>query len=418
MAKTASLTITNTLKLTIALAVSLGLSGCGESTSSQQGSQFSGSTPAVPVNPSSFDRQALVANLADNVIAPTFSQFVERAQAQQLAITQYCQALSSASTAAVNAELSAQQSWRDAMTVWQMAEVMQIGPLLDNNGNLRNRIYSWPNTSACAVDQDVVLAEQAGYDISSRTPSRKGLDALEYLLFNPNLDHSCTVFGTEPTGWNTRSSADRTLARCNFAAQVAQELVNDGQLLVSAWSGVNGQGGFSQVLKNAGQVESPFNDLQQALNRISDALFYIDSITKDAKLAVPLGLKANDCGSVPCVQNLESIYANHSLENIAGNLDGLNLLFLGGENTEQLGFEDYLIDVGATDTANEMRNDIQQVRQFIEGLQSTLNDLLTNQPEQVEQVHTQVTAVTDNLKQDFIERLALELPATSAGDND
>ena len=51
--------------------------------------------------------------------------------------------------------------------------------LIENNA-LRNRIYSWPNVSTCAVDQDIVRAEDANYDIASRTASRKGLDALEY----------------------------------------------------------------------------------------------------------------------------------------------------------------------------------------------------------------------------------------------
>ena len=39
-------------------------------------------------------------------------------------------------------------------------------------------------------------------------------------------------------------------------------------------------------------------------------------------------------------------------------------------------------------------------------------------PEQVKEVHDQLKDVTDNMKTDFIQRLALELPATSAGDND
>jgi hypothetical protein len=36
----------------------------------------------------------------------------------------------------------------------------------------------------------------------------------------------------------------------------------------------------------------------------------------------------------------------------------------------------------------------------------------------VQEVHDQLKDVTDNMKTDFIQRLALELPATSAGDND
>jgi predicted lipoprotein len=151
---------------------------------------------------------------------------------------------------------------------------------------------------------------------------------------------------------------------------------------------------------------------------VSDAIFYIEKFTKDAKLATPLGVFANDCGLVACAENVESRFAYHSLQNIISNIQGLNMIFLGGETDAGVGFEDYLLDVGATDTAAQMRGDLAEVIEFALSLQTTLSDLLVQDPEQVQEVHDQLKDVTDNMKTDFIQRLALELPATSAGDND
>ena len=401
-----------------AIAVIMGLVGCGESSSSTQGALFSkaATNPTAPSN--SFNQTLLLQSLTDNVIVPTYTKFAQLAVEQDTAINNYCDALTSQAVDTESKQNSAKQSWRDAMAVWQIAEVMQIGPLVDNNNDLRNKIYSWPNTSACALDQEVVLAEQANYDINTRTSSRKGLDAIEYLLFNPNLNHSCTVFGTDPQGWNNRTDEDRTVARCGLAKMAAEDLVSNTQELLTAWNGTANVQGYADILKNAGQQDSIFSNAQDAVNDVSDAIFYIEKFTKDAKLATPLGVFANDCGLVACAENVESRFAYQSLQNIISNIQGLNMIFLGGETDAGIGFEDYLVDVGATDTAAKMRGDLTEVIEFALSLQSSLTDLLLQDPDQVQEVHDQLKDVTDTMKTDFIQRLALELPATSAGDND
>jgi hypothetical protein len=147
-----------------------------------------------------------------------------------------------------------------------------------------------------------VLAEQASYNISTRTSSRKGLDAIEYLLFNPNLNHSCTVFGTGPQGWNNRTDADSSAARCRLAKLAAADLVSNSEALLTAWNGTTNAQGYADILKNAGQQDSMFSNAQDAVNDVSDAIFYVDKLTKDAKLATPLGVFANDCGLTPCAK--------------------------------------------------------------------------------------------------------------------
>lgn len=410
------------IKTLVCAAVSASLlSACGESTSSNAGPDF-GAPSAPPVSNTEFNEAALVANLTDAIITPTFSRFVARSATQMQRIGEYCAAEQSLAAGSGSAEATdaaleaAQQSWRDAMAIWQQAEVMQIGPLAADNALLRNQIYSWPTVSTCGVDFDVTFFEDGSvngvpYDIALRTPARKGFDALEYLLFNTNIDHSCMT-ATVPEGWNARPEQERRIARCHYAQEVASDLNQNAQNLLNAWQGTDG---FANVLKSAGTPGATLVNEHDAVNRISDALFYIDIATKDAKLATPLGLFANVCGAEVCPEAVESPYANHSFANIRANLEALRLLFTGDQGT---GFDDFLQDVGDSDTATAMGNDINEAISAIDAFQQPLAQALASDEEGVTQAHGAVRDITDNLKADFINSLALELPATSAGDND
>ncbi len=398
------------VKTAIALAVASIIVGCGESTSTETGAQF-GQQDRVVDN--TFNETALLTSLVDKVIVPTYLEFAQNALALQNAIDNYCGALSSQTDASGDL-VNAQASWQTAMTTWQLAEMMQIGPLLENGSNLRNKIYSWPNVSSCAVDQDVVNAEAQDYDIRLRTSSRKGLDALEYTLFNTNLNHSCTAFGTAPDGWNNRPDDARMIARCHYSLIAANDLVENANVLVDAWQGSEGYG---EILKNAGQQLSDFTSALEAVNDVSDSMFYLTEVTKDAKLATPVGLFANDCGLSPCVENAESVYSDHSLQNIIANLKAFQTLFFGGSEAD-VGFDDFLVEEGDAETAEKMKQDLAAAISFAESLNSSYETLLSEQADQVEALHENVKTVTDTLKTDFIQSLALELPATSAGDND
>lgn len=416
-------TLNSQLKsLAFAVFAALTLSGCNESGSSTAGpdNDYAPVTPTPTPDPGEgFEQQAMVDHLATQVITPTIAQFQTLAQAQTSAVDNYCQVQTqfvngeNTQTTLDESKVAAQDSWRNAMAVWQQIEVMQIGPLPFDNSTLRNKIYSWPIVNSCHVDLDVgffTLGEVNGapYDIALRTSSRKGLAAMEYLLFNNNLEHSCE--STEPTGWATMTDNERMLARCAFSQEVTKDIENNTDVLVSEWQN------YVTQLTEAGTANSSFATSHDAVNAISDALFYVDTFTKDGKLAQPLGLMSNPCGSQACPEAVESGISGNSVNNILNNLIGFQKLFTGTESGT--GFEDYLIDVGDQDTADTMSADINTAIADTQSYSNTLAQTLEDSPEQVEQTHAEVKKITDKLKADFITSLSLELPQTAAGDND
>ncbi|BDX04830.1 imelysin family protein [Planctobacterium marinum] len=370
-----------------------------------------GTDPNEAQQAAEFTESGLIEAIVDNIYIPTFELFAQRAQALDTSVSAYCDALPGDEN---NLRGTAQNNWKSAMDTWQMAELMQVGPLADNSNERRNRIYSWPNNRACFVDQDVVAAEESGYDITQQNVARKGMDALEYLLFDEDLDHKCTTPGTEPDGWNDRTDEDRIAARCYFASVVSSDVLAGANDIVTQWTG---DSGYGELLKNAGNPGSDFSTSLEAINDITDGFFYFTGAMKDGKIAAPVGIKVNNCGLVPCAQDAESPYADYSLENILNNMRALRTL-LAGNSEQDPSFVDFLTEEGDTQTASNIITQLDEAITLAEQMTGTYSNVLEQNPESVEQLHEEVNEVDDILKGDFIQSLALELPSTSAGDND
>ncbi|MCJ8293064.1 MAG: imelysin family protein [Colwellia sp.] len=412
--------------ISVALASVFIISACGEDTSSSSGEGFNNSQDTN----TDFDQGKLITSIVDKVITPTYQQFSSVASSQQQAISNYCAqesalALGNSSETLVNdAKMLAVESWRTAMNSWQQAEMMQFSQFLIDGG-LRNNIYSWPTQNTCGVDLDVTYFKAGSvngqpYNIATRTASRKSMVALEYLLFNDNLAHSCTG-STKPDSWDNQTEQYRKIARCEFASEVAGDIENNAEELLTAWLGSDGNGGYAAKLKSAGNVGSDFATQHDAVNKLSDAIFYLDKYTKDGKLAKPLGLFANECGAQACPESVESKYANHSVTNITNNLQALKMFMQGSltaDETDALGFSHYLIDVGDKITADNINEGVALAIEDTKNYQTSLAATLATDPDKVLATHGEVKNITDKLKSDFITSLALELPKTSAGDND
>lgn len=413
-------------KLTLFVAASSLLTACSDNIESQSGAGFDNGIPKQGQT-TNFDKQQLLIDLTEQVFLPTITGFETSSEQQLLAIKSYCNDLKTTGSESQELKSAAQSAWRAAMSDWQQLEVMQLGPLHDNDGALRNKIYSWPNpVNSCAVDQDVGHHEAGNisgtpYNIENRTNSRRGLDALEYLLFTNSIQHSCPNDSLAPRGWNDRPELERLIARCEFAVTAARDISNSAQQLSLAWTQDSGnQPSFSKLLtmQSSNTTNSKFADFDEAINHITDALFYVDKITKDAKIGQPIGLINNSCGSSECFVDIESRLSGHSLENIKANMTALLLVLEGTDPDNQTAFNDYLAAAEASGLATTMSNDINDVITFIGTFDDPFDVTVAYEPAKVQELYQKVKAVTDNLKSTFITILSLQLPASSAGDSD
>ena len=369
-----------------------------------------------------FDCQELVNNLAANVMLPAVQDFAVAAEALSGRVEDHCTALSTPDSADDASSLAvARQGWQGAMASWQQVEVMQVGPLLDNSGSLRDNIYSWPTTDQCRYDQEVLAAEQPGYDISARTPDRRGMAALGYVLFDETLATSCPINIIAAADWTDRPEAERRVARCDYAALAAADVSRLADQLEGAWTGAGGY--LDQVAMVGGGGR--FSSVQQVVNEFSDALFYVEKETNDTKLALPAGLlRANSCGDVGtvCPADVESPFAMVSKENIRDNMRSFQKLFLGEApgDTNATGFYEFFVALDEQNAADLLAADTVTAIASIEAIGGTLKDAVqtTNGLAEVTEAFNRTKDVSRQLKNQFVAILGLSLPDTSAGDND
>jgi predicted lipoprotein len=361
--------------------------------------------PGADAGSGSFDRQALLATAANEVIVPTLAEFEAKTIALAAAVEARCQAPGEGAVAASRA------AWRAAAAVWQRAELMRVGPANMDGGALRDRIDSWPVVSGCAVDQEVMARWQSpqAHDLSTKLTNRRGLPALEYLLFHDDLASTCA---TAPAGWTALSEDDRRAARCGYAVAAAADLRGGAQALHAAWTG-----GYATTFAQAGSSGSPFSNAHEAVNLLSDAFFVLDTDVKDRKLGRPAGIQMGSCPTpmAPCPQDVESPWSNHSRENVLANLRGFQTLFAGGQG---VGFDDFLVASGAPELAAKLATDLAAAIAAVEAIPEPLAVAVVEDNQTVRAAHAAVKLVTDSLKGQFLVVLALDLPDDLGDDTD
>src|SRR5262249_18484763 len=154
-----------------------------------------------------------------------------------------------------------------------------------DNEDLGLKIYSWPYVSACELDRDTASrwANPAGYDVTAKLINARSLSAVEFLLYPPSSEHNC---GTTPVGW-TELGADLPRARCRLALALATDAATRANELATAWKADGGD--YAGVLARAGTSGSPFATAHEAVNAVSNSLFYVDKMVKGMKLAEAAG---------------------------------------------------------------------------------------------------------------------------------
>ncbi len=393
----------------VAAALLVAATGCGGA-----------STPA-DANEASFDRKALLTHLVDHVYLPIYATFATEAAELTTALDAMCPTVGEPGESAMQA--AAQAAWRSAIDAWQAADALLVGPAAMDVHALRDRIYAWPLQSTCAVDQDVMLRwnDPSGYDVAQRLNNRRSLVAVEYLLFTPTLAHTCPAQAA-PLGWDALSEIDKHRARCQLAHAIASDVAAQGVILHDAWRA--DAGNYRGQLLEAGTSASAIPSQQEAVNRITDGLFYVDRFVKDMKLGEAAGIVMNSCSTVqqPCMAEVEHRFADHGKQAILDNWRALREVFTGTASTDRPGdgpgVDDFLIAVSAGDVADRMVRELDAAITAAEAIEGSLLGALASNYDGVVASYDAAKAFTDDLKSQFLTTLGLDVPDDVATDND
>ena len=413
----------------------IAVSGCGG------GSSDSTPPPAPPTTPPpappppppppepEFDTTGMLTNFSDNIIARNYDDLLTEITAfvaTDGSLASLCSVIGEESEE--SARSTARERWRQVIGRVQATEMHVIGPALANGEALRHRLmsYSAGQISTCGIDQSAALvaAEDPDFNIETRSSNQRGFGALEYLLFNENLNHTCASQVTATMGWNELGEPDRRLARCELALEIAGDAATAAELLDARWAT------FRDEFIAEGNTGT-------TLQLVTDAIFAIDTLVKDDKLGIPMGIH-DDCSAQACPDSIESKYARNSLANIRANVVSFLDIFTG---IEGLGFDDLIVDEGYEEVSERFVTNLNAVTAAIDAAQNDLYDeaigidsdaavtSCTNafaQPDGGDAgdgVHgCRITGllkrVTDDLKIDFVTIVDVSIPGSAQTDND
>lgn len=368
-------------------------------------------SPGVPDSGMESNRLATVQSLGRDVVLPAYRDFAAATATLETAVAAW------AASGSDTDRDAARDAWRGAMDLWQQAEAMQIGPAgaVDTTvagEDLRDEIYSWPIVNRCRVDQELVSAEYVDVDgFAAENVNVRGLDTLEYLLFYEADDNGCAALSTinMDGSWDA-IVPELATRRAAYAATAATLVRRAAEGLVGRWDD-----GFLDALTTAGAGSETYRSAQDALNAISDALFYIDKETKDMKVAEPGGI-SETCLAAACPELRESLWANRSVEHMANNLRGFQRIYEGP--TGGRGFDDLLVDSGDPALAEAMRSAVVRAITAIEAVGADVPTALAANPDALIPVYDAIKSLTDLLKTQFITVLDLEVPMRAETDND
>lgn len=373
-------------------------------------------TPTITVDggqpAEAFTKAALLEEIADCAVGLT-ADFEARATALRSATAAHAAAPDATTLAA------AQSAWREAAAVWQELEVFRFGPgasrMAPGGLGLRDQIYGWPLVNACKIDEQLVSRAYAEPSFATTSLiNARGLGALERLLFYAGASNACSQFSAinADGSWAALSLDELALRRRDYAAVVADAIATRAAELRQAWSPSGGD--FRGAFAGAGAGSTVYATEQVALNVVSDALFYLEVEVKDLKLARPIGLR--DCADPPCLELVESQWAQASTAHLRGNLRGFGKLFAGCGGG--LGFDDWLSAAGAGDLGVRMSSSLALAIRTFDELSEPLDVALARDPKALDGPYAVVKGVTDPLKTEMTGVLDLALPMTVEGDND
>ena len=340
-------------------------------------------------NQDNFNRQALLENVGNNIILPAFADFSEKALALKAASDTLANEVTLENIAAV------QDAWLAAKLSWKYAEMFEFGPV--DQLIAAPLIDNWPtNTVGIEEALDTTATINAEY-IETLGSTRKGLPAMEYLLFEGGDQVALDRFINDQRRLQYLAAlADRINT---LAAQLFHEWDPAGGNYLSTFT--------SSTDKSAGS----------SINVLANNFLMLVEEVKNKKLGIPLG-KSSMGTLLP--ENVEARFSRTSLVLIERNLDAIEDVFTGtGVNGDLEGYADYLDALGAQyqgQPLSEVINlQIADAREKVQAVTVPLKEAVQTQTAQVDEAYVNFQRLVVLTKTDMMSNLGLLVTYT---DND
>jgi uncharacterized protein len=338
----------------------------------------------------SFDRASLLTDLAVNVIRPAYEGLAESAIALEAAAVQFNAAPDEANVIALRA------AWITAVDAWHVCEVFKLGPQYTNA--LNSQIANWPENQSLIESEITSLGPIDPVYMYGAGSTRKGLSAIEYLIFGDNSDLA-TVLAALTSGPN--AGRRRTyIASCCTDVRVRSQAVYD------AWR--PGSGNYEAQF-----IAGTQSDISGSLNVLVNTwIEHIEWVRRE-KVQVPAGIET---GAAADPEKVENRHSARSFANIRRNVMQWQRIL---NSAGGLGIDDNLDAVGATwqgqNLAQKIRDEQALAIMQCDAFTVPLSEAVLTQPTAVNELYLTLKRLTVLTKVDLASNLGVII---TISDND
>ena len=264
-----------------------------------------------PVN--TFDRQAMLRNYAENLIAPAFGSVQSELTSLKVVADGFNIVLSTDALEVL------QDGWVSAYTEWQYANAYNFGPAGEEG--LRKGLIEEVGTFP-ASESKIEAAIAAGtWNLNDFDRDARGFLAIEYLIFGNNQSQDEIV-----------AAFANSASRRAYLSALFQNLHDRVGAVQTAWDGAY----RTQFIENDGtDVGSSTSQLYNEFVRSYESI-------KNFKLGLPLGKRPGQTQAEP--QLVEAYYSGQTLTMLKAHVAAIEAIWHGRSRNGQdgIGFRDYL----------------------------------------------------------------------------
>ncbi len=332
-----------------------------------------------------FDRASLLTNIGNNSIVPSYTTLTNKTNELNIAANNFVSTPDNINLTAL------QNAWKEASSAWKKCETYTFAYAGDNM--LMGEIDAWPtNPTVIETEINGTNTITEAY-ISTTGTTRKGLPAIEYLIFSTTGDADILNKFTVDANY---------IRRQEYLKALTADIKTKTGKCSNSWN-TNGGNYITTFISNAS------DDAGSSVTLLLNAMVQNLEVIKNDKIGIPLGKKSN--GTLH-PELTEAGLSQMSLNHIYTNLTTLENLYLGRANgIDGTGFDDYLTFVKAEYDGQPLADVIKQ--QFA-NCYSTLNVLtppletsLSSENAKVEAAYLELKKLVVLMKLDMSSQLGI-----------
>lgn len=332
-----------------------------------------------------FDQGALLSNLADNLIIPSFNQL-------QIELSEFDLARATFINDRTQSNLEALSvAWLEAYLAWQRVEMFNIGEAELQASNPAGFV-SFFNIYPVTLSDIEEAASGESYDLnSSFYHDAQGFPALDYLL------HGTAEGDTAPLDKFTSNTNFE--GYIEFLTNVTAQMMAKNNAIINSWTSTYRD---SFVSNTGSTATSSFNKI------VNDYIYYYEKGLRAAKIGIPAGNFSN----TPLPEKVEAYYKQDISKTLALEaLDAVIEVFNGGNGD---GFADYLDFLDRSDLKNDIRNQFEEARIKIQDLNENFYQQVLDDNTKMTEAYDALQATVVLLKVDMVSAFSVSIDYVDA----